>query len=326
MSVSQYWGSLGPPPSPPPGNWDPLEVVLDTETLVLRATAPLTGTIPMPPAPPSPAFRPIKVLKRWKKFNPEVQVSDAKEQKETFVLSHTAYKRRKRKEKFAKVRDMYMSKLSEEVPPSSASPRKMGSGQALAAAPSTSLATSPSTGTGTAIMVNIGDMKEKTRPTIVRKSHGFNIDAKTFMPGVQYTLEEDDSSPIQSGVEGDFEPTFDDIINGKFDNSEGIFPPAISNTEGDFLPSFAGDFAPILKSDTEGDFQHLSKNDFEGNFEPTFNFDTEGLATGDTADRFAAGVEVFGDPDKKGHIGPEQGGKRQYTEDQLATLGADRLA
>ncbi|CAK0789826.1 unnamed protein product [Prorocentrum cordatum] len=85
------------------GEWD--NVVLDTETLVLRATAPLTGTIPMPPAPPSPAFRPIKMLKRWKKISPEMQVSDAKEQKKTFVLSHTAHKRRKRKDKFAKVRD-----------------------------------------------------------------------------------------------------------------------------------------------------------------------------------------------------------------------------
>eukprot|EP00959_Pyramimonas_sp_CCMP1952_P420047 8798257-Pyramimonas_sp.AAC.1 len=32
-SVSQVWGRLGPPPSPPPGNWDPPEVELDTVTL-----------------------------------------------------------------------------------------------------------------------------------------------------------------------------------------------------------------------------------------------------------------------------------------------------
>ena len=84
MPVSHFWGSLGPPPAPPPGNWDAPptmvkefqeKVQMDANTLVLTASEPIVGTIPRPPFPP---VQPMKMLKRWnqrpnadeKSFNP----------------------------------------------------------------------------------------------------------------------------------------------------------------------------------------------------------------------------------------------------------------
>ena len=90
VSTLQCW-TLGPPPSPPPGNWDEppvgevfnMKVKLDTTTLVLTSKDPIMGTIPVPPSPP---LQPVKKLKRWHKTLGAVKLEQSIGKKEENVM------------------------------------------------------------------------------------------------------------------------------------------------------------------------------------------------------------------------------------------------
>ncbi|CAK0856628.1 unnamed protein product [Prorocentrum cordatum] len=145
---------------------------------------------------------------------------------------------------------------------------------------------------GTAIMMNTGDMKlvPPGIPHVVEKKTRSTIVRSSH--GFNET-----NSPITFSAEGgcettdDDEPTFMDI-------KQGATSRATSSL--------------------------LCKNNIEGHAEP--NFDPDGLAKCDSADRFESDVEDIGDPDNEGCIEPNESSQRQYTEEQLASLGAERLA
>ncbi|CAK0890847.1 unnamed protein product [Prorocentrum cordatum] len=350
-SRSQFWGPLGPPPSPPPGNWDPPTVELNVDTLILAATAPVPGTIPKPPTPPQPRILPIKMLKRWVR-KPSQQQEAKYEAKESEVntynpASRSAIKNFKRRRKYKMLMAIMCKTIVEEknIPCPLLLPMSSGAlGQhrfvpdQLAAA---ATGGDVDLAVGKAIFYNFADgasvpENKPIRPTIVKAEFaGFSADAETFIPGKPFfqdldrgrVEEHDISREGQCGEDNGLmtmtplavtvpPPLHDrDPLRGQgrahFEPQEGRFDPGL-----DDIYDNGGHVEPPT------DVTHATSEPFDGVEDGSDIYDTGGHVEPPTDVTHATAVPFNGVDDKSE---PEVI-RTQIEESALTTIGAERLA